>query len=210
MTENLAIWKKLSKPPLSALKEIKGGRLAGKHDINPTWRMQAVTELFGPCGIGWKYTIDRIWTEPGTEGQVCAFAIVSVYIKSGEVWSEAIPGTGGSMLIAKEKAGPYTSDEAFKMATTDALSVAFKALGVAAEIYLGNFDGSKYASDPSSGNGYISPEQAKAIHDLLTETQSDLMKFLVYAKTDAVERIAAADFQKLHAALLRKKAEVKA
>ena len=52
------------------------------------------------------------------------------------------------MLIAKEKAGLYTSDEAYKMAVTDALSVALKALGVAADIYLGNFDGSKYKTPP--------------------------------------------------------------
>lgn len=35
------------------------------------------------------------------------------------------------------------------MAMTDALSVAFKAVGVAADIYLGNYDGSKYLRDLS-------------------------------------------------------------
>jgi hypothetical protein len=142
---NMKFWKIASKPPTQALKLIGAGRLKGRHDINPVWRMQIMTEHFGQCGEGWKYTIDRLWTEPGTDGQVCAFALVSVYTKEKDTsWSDPIPGIGGSMLIAKEKAGLYTSDEAFKMAVTDALSVAFKSLGVAAEIYLGNFDGSKY------------------------------------------------------------------
>ncbi|MFH4181117.1 hypothetical protein WDA55_23970, partial [Acinetobacter baumannii] len=35
-------------------------------------------------------------------------------------------------------------DEGYKKAVTDALGVAFKAIGVAADVYLGNFDGSKY------------------------------------------------------------------
>lgn len=150
---NMSIWEQLRQPPKSALKEIKAGRLSGKTDINPQWRMQAMTEVFGPCGIGWKYTIDRLWTEPGAEGQVCAFALVSVYTLDADrmdyngimgVWSQPIQGIGGSMLIAKEKSGLYTSDEAYKMAVTDALSVALKALGVAADVYLGNYDGSKY------------------------------------------------------------------
>ena len=41
------------------------------------------------------------------------------------------------MLIAKEKNGLHCNDEAFKMATTDALSVASKHIGVAASVYMG-------------------------------------------------------------------------
>ena len=106
--------------------------------------MKALTEQFGACGKGWKYSIDKLWTEPGVDGQVFAFSQVSLYWKIGEVWSDAIPGIGGSMLIDMERNGLHLNDEAFKMATTDALSVAMKALGVAADIYLGLFDGSKY------------------------------------------------------------------
>ena len=60
-------------------------------------------------------------------------------------WSDAIPGTGGSSLVAMERSGAYVSDEAYKMALTDALSVAMKSLGVAADVYyskdkVGQFD----------------------------------------------------------------------
>lgn len=144
MTENLKIWDKLKTPPAAALKEIQAGRMKGKTDINPQWRIKAMTEVFGPVGIGWKYSIDKLWTEPGSDNQICAFALVSVYVKNDDVWSDAVPGSGGSMLIAKEKNGLFTSDEAFKMATTDALSVALKAIGVAADVYMGIMDGSKY------------------------------------------------------------------
>lgn len=151
----IAIYDKLAKPEAAALKQITGGRLKGKTDINPQWRYKAMTEMFGLCGIGWKYTIDRQWVEPGAAGESMAFVNVSVYIKHGGQWSEAIPGTGGSTLIAKEKEAMYNSDEAFKMATTDALSVALKMLGVASAIYAGQWDGTKYigqGDQPSTTN----------------------------------------------------------
>jgi hypothetical protein len=141
---SIKIYDKLSKPDPLSLKPITGGRLKGKTDINPQWRYRAMTEMFGLCGIGWKYTIDRQWTEPGANGEVLAFVNISVYVKHDGMWSEAIPGTGGSTLIAKEKESMYNSDEAFKMATTDALSVAMKMLGVASAIYAGQWDGTKY------------------------------------------------------------------
>lgn len=146
-TTNLNIWMAVEKPPKSALKTIKGGRLSGMTDINPQWRYRIMTEQFGLCGEGWTYDIVRLWTEPGTDGQVMAFAQVGLRIKRGEHWSEPIPGLGGSAMIAKESGGLRSSDEAYKMALTDALSVAMKMLGVGSAIYEGRFDGSKYTEE---------------------------------------------------------------
>ena len=145
-------WEKVSRPPESALKKIAGGRLKGFTDINAMWRIQAMTEAYGPCGVGWKEEIVKFWTEPCPDGQVLAFCEIKLYIKDdSSEWSSPIPGIGGSMMIAKEANGLYASDECYKMAHTDALSVAMKALGVGAEIYLGYWDGSKYItqSDPA-------------------------------------------------------------
>jgi hypothetical protein len=152
MSDHMKYWNAVKQPPASALKEIKGGRLSGMTDIKPQWRYQAMTENFGPCGIGWKFTIDKLWTEQGSEGQLVAFANVSLYVRNELIpgcnaWSDAIPGNGGSMLVAKEKNGPHTSDEAYKMAITDALSTAMKLLGVAADVYMGNWDGSKFREE---------------------------------------------------------------
>jgi hypothetical protein len=144
MADNMRIWNEVARPPESALKKITGGRLNGKTDINPQWRMKAMTEQFGPCGEGWGYTIEKLWTEPSGD-EVAAFALVTVWYESRE---NKVPGIGGSMLLAKESGGLRTNDEAFKMATTDALSVALKAIGVAADIYAGLWDGSKYKDGP--------------------------------------------------------------
>lgn len=138
------IWNKVAEPPATALKKIGGGKLSGKTDINPQWRLKALTQAFGPCGDGWKYTIDKLWHETGPDGRVMAFALVSLYYKQNQQWSEAIPGIGGNMMADIEKGNLVSSDECYKMAVTDALSVACKALGVASAIYEGNWDGSKY------------------------------------------------------------------
>jgi len=141
---NKDIWDKFKQPPKHALKTIGGGRLKGMTDINPQWRLEAMTEAFGPCGIGWKYEIVELWPIHLDSGEATAFSKINLYIKHNGEWSEPIPGIGGSMLVAKETSGLKTSDEAYKMATTDALSVAMKALGIAADIYAGLWDGSKY------------------------------------------------------------------
>ena len=144
----MKVYDALKRPPVDALKKIGGGRLSGMTDINPQWRYTAMTEQFGVCGIGWKYTIDRLWTETMPDGQIMSFANVSVYIKSGESWSDPIPGNGGSMLYEKEKSGMHASDEGYKMAITDAMGTAMKMLGVAGDIYAGRWDGSKYKDKP--------------------------------------------------------------
>jgi hypothetical protein len=138
---NLENWKKVSTPPAWAKKNISDGRMKGMTDINPQWRLMAMTETYGVCGIGWKYTIDRKWLEKGgDEDKLCAFVDVSLFIYDSprDRWSEAIPGTGGNVYTTKESSGKvHTSDECFKMALTDALSVAMKALGVGADVYCG-------------------------------------------------------------------------
>lgn len=140
---NLWLYQRVCSPPEEALKKIEAGRMKGKTDINPMWRLKTLTEQFGPCGIGWKYEIVRQWTEAATTGETAAFCNILLYFKQDGAWSDGIPGTGGSAFIAKEKSGMYVSDECYKMALTDAISVACKALGVAGDIYWQN-DPSKY------------------------------------------------------------------
>ncbi len=134
--ENLEIYNKLRECPEEALRPIAAGRLKGKSDINPMWRIKAMTEIFGPCGIGWWYTIDKQWLEHGSGADVAAFCNITLYYKTkSREASHGIPGTGGSAFVQTERNGPFTSDECFKMALTDAISVAAKSLGVAADVY---------------------------------------------------------------------------
>ena len=51
--ENMEVYNKVRQVPQNAQKQIQAGRLKGMTDINPQWRIEKLTEVFGPCGIGW-------------------------------------------------------------------------------------------------------------------------------------------------------------
>lgn len=143
MEDNLNYYNKLKVVPDTAKKQIAAGRLRGFTDINPMWRIKVLTENFGVCGFGWRYEITRYSLETGGNGEIAAFITINLFVKINSVWSAAIPGVGGSSFVANEQKGLYTSDECFKMALTDALSVACKALGIGADVYFEK-DRSKY------------------------------------------------------------------
>lgn len=144
--ENMTIFRQLATTPAEARKTIRGGRLNGFTDINPMWRIKALTEAFGPCGIGWYIDITDTHLETYGE-EVKAFATVNLYIKVDGEWSKPITGMGGSAFVAKERSGPYVSDECFKMAVTDAIGSACKLLGMSADIFY-QADRTKYTADP--------------------------------------------------------------
>ena len=157
MCANLELYNKFRACPPEAQKPINAGRLKGKTDINPMWRLKMLTEVFGPCGFGWTLRIVRTWIEDsrvGSEEKTANVEIELRYKMNGE-WSEPIPGIGGAMFVEQERNGIHTDDECFKKAFTDAISVACKALGIAADIYFAKDPDSKY---PTGSPESIAPE----------------------------------------------------
>ena len=141
---NLDLYNKVREVPQEAQKTIGAGRLKGMTDINPMWRIKSLTEQFGACGIGWYTEVTKQWIEDcGNEKVACVN--INLYIKVDGEWSKPIFGTGGSKLSTSERSGVYVSDECFKMAYTDAISVACKSLGMGADVYW-NKDRTKYSA----------------------------------------------------------------
>ena len=157
--DKLSIYNQLRTVPDEAKKQIAAGRLKGMTDINPMWRIKRLTETFGPCGIGWWYEITNKWIEVDENtSQKAGFVDINLYYRdpdSGET-SKPIPGTGGASFVAQEKNGPYLSDEVFKMALTDAISVACKALGMGADVYWDR-DATKYDNGVSQQPKEVKP-----------------------------------------------------
>lgn len=147
--ENLHYYNLLKDVPEDALKEIKAGDLKGYSDINPQWRIKAFTDVFGIIGIGWYYEVKNKWLEKSGE-TICAFADIDLYIKVDGEWSKPINGHGGNKFsyITNQNKNKV-NDECWKMAITDALSVAMKQIGVGGDVYEGKSD-SKYMSPKSS------------------------------------------------------------
>jgi hypothetical protein len=173
--QGIKLYKQNAQPPKEALKEIKAGRLRGMTDIKPQWRIQALTEQYGLCGIGWKYDIANFWTNDASDDQVVVSVFIKLFVKVDGEWSDPIPGLGGSMLINKESKGLYTSDEAYKMALTDAISVASKAIGIASNIYLGYSD-TKYIEDNSGDKPTLPEDRFQKVIEILRGDDSDKKK----------------------------------
>jgi len=164
--EAAKIYEALSRPPQTALRQINAGNLKGKTDINPQWRYEIMTKTFGLVGIGWKYEVQKLWTETGASGEILAFAQVAVYVRDPDTkeWSDAIVGIGGSKLINKFSKGLESNDEGYKMAVTDAFSTSLKMIGVAADIYAGRWDGSKYKDDDAQMSPAAQQERNNAMN----------------------------------------------
>ena len=161
--DNLAIYNQVRSVPAEACKTIQGGRLNGFTDINPMWRLKILTETFGPCGFGWWYEVtDKRIEEDIITKQKSAFVDILLYVKWQSEVSRPIPGTGGASFVSNTRSGPYMSDECFKMALTDAISVAAKALGVGADIYF-SADRSKY-SIPASPPAEPPPQSSDGMY----------------------------------------------
>lgn len=151
---NLDIYEAGRAVPAEAQKQFNNGKFSGT-DINPMWRIKKLTEIFGPCGIGW-YVGDVVEHYEDHGDMTIAVVNLNLYVKYEGEWSKPIYGTGGNVVVRRGN----VSDEAYKMAYTDALSVACKALGIGADIYYAK-DATKY-SEADAANGEAARQQRAA------------------------------------------------
>lgn len=158
--KNLEIYNSLKSVPKEFTKEIQAGRLKGMTDIKPQWRLLRLTEVFGACGFGWKIQNLKFTYQQGKEHEIVCNCYLEFLYKLNNEWSEPIPAIGGSKLTTLERNGAYVSDEAEKMAYTDAISVATKMIGLASDIYMGY--GSKYSNEETKSNKPILNENTEA------------------------------------------------
>ena len=145
LTINMRFYSRVMSTPKEAQRSFNNGSFSGT-DINPMYRIQRLTELFGPVGFGWwTQNVRYDFVESPDTKETSVFCELDLYIKdpeTGEV-SQPIYGIGGNTYIKQWKSGPKASDEAKKMAYTDALGIACKAIGIGHDIWYAN-DKTKY------------------------------------------------------------------
>lgn len=149
----MKIYNAVRSVPKEAQKSFNNGRFSGT-DINPMWRIKTLTEQFGPAGVGWY--IDQVTFEDKVvAGETITICQLNLYVKVDGEWSRPIFGVGGNRTCTTKANGDkLVSDEAEKMAYTDAISVACKALGIGADIY--------YEKDTTKYTAYQEEPKAKA------------------------------------------------
>lgn len=145
MSHNLDLWKAVEKTPTAHTKAITGKPYSGTSP-KPYYLVQKATEMFGPCGIGWGYSIhERV--EDGAPGEKLHIAHVKLWYewngKRGEV--EHVGQTMFSGVRSNGK--PYTDEDAPKKSVTDALVKALSMIGFAGDIFMGRYDDSKYVNE---------------------------------------------------------------
>lgn len=168
---NTRIWDALSKTDPKHTKPFKrAGGFQGTA-IKPIWMTKRMTEMFGPAGTGWG--MDKPQFEVVNAGEeILVFCTVGLWYNDD--YGRFVYGVGGDKVLGKNKYGPFTNDEAFKAAYTDALSNAMKQIGLGADIHMGLFDDEKYVREtareyangntpPSNGNGHAEDEDVEAL-----------------------------------------------
>ena len=191
---NLSIYERVRSVPKEAKKEIEAGRLKGKNDINPMWRIKKLTEVFGPAGFGWYTEIVRTRTEASESGEMAVFVDIHLFVKKDGEWRKPIYGNGGNRLVANEKKYengqqvyvPFLDDDAYKKAYTDAISVAAKALGIGADVYFEK-DITKYDSQPQAVQQQAQPAAPPVLPKLTSRSAQwkSAVAFTASLKDDA-------------------------
>jgi hypothetical protein len=178
VSNNLELWNKLGKTDPAHTKGFtRGGGFKGTA-IKPIYTEQKMTEIFGPCGVGWGFSQPQFQVVPGSDGQVAVYCWLALWINYEGKVSAEIPGVGGDMVVIKQQSGLRTNDEAFKAAFTDAIGNAMKHIGMSADVHMGRFDDSKYVNElRAEGNGpgaFTTPEPRAKGRALYKIIEADL------------------------------------
>ena len=143
---NKALWDRAFVTDPAAVKPITGKQYSG-NSPKPYWIVSRLTDEFGPCGIGWGFTIINERFERFSDTDSLHIACVRFWYlfdgKRGEL--EQIGQTKGSYMSA---GGKFILDEdAPKKSVTDALVKCASYLGFAGDIFSGRWDDSKYVAE---------------------------------------------------------------
>lgn len=146
MTKRMDLWRAVEHTPPSHTKQITGKAYSGTSP-KPHYLVMKATETFGPCGIGWGFTVLSERIEDGAGGDKLHIAHVRVwYIWDGQ--KGVVEHIGGTPFSGTRKSGAsYIDEDAPKKSVTDALVKALSMIGFAADIFIGRYDDSKYVAE---------------------------------------------------------------
>lgn len=144
--DNMNLWNRVSKTDPDAVKPITGKQYSG-NSPKPYYIVRRLTEEFGPCGIGWGFTILNERMERLSETDVLHVAVVRFWFKQGEQRGELEQIGQTKAVYEKSKGGLMVDEDAPKKSVTDALVKCASYLGFAGDIFSGRWDDSKYVAE---------------------------------------------------------------
>lgn len=139
---NKELWNRAFTTDPRAVKPITGKQYKG-NSPNPYWIVERLTDEFGPCGIGWGFTILSERMERLTERDVLHIAAVRMWYELNGKRGE-FEQIGQTKAVYESKNGTIVDEDAPKKSVTDALVKCASYLGFAGDIFSGMWDDSKY------------------------------------------------------------------
>ena len=168
---NKDLWNRVCTTDPKAVKEITGKQYRG-NSPKPYWIVERLTEEFGPCGIGWGFTITNERMERLSPDDVLHVAVVDFWYKLGaEVGHiQQVGQTKATYMSSKDKL--VVDEDAPKKSVTDALVKCASYIGFAGDIFAGRWDDSKYVAQANAeyrakeAEAKATPADAKALDEL--------------------------------------------
>ncbi|WP_312141271.1 hypothetical protein [Stutzerimonas nitrititolerans] len=157
MPGNLNIWESVQKTDPKFTKEYTGpGGFTGTA-VNAQYLAMRATEVFGPCGTGWGYSVLEERFDIGgplTNKEGAVLANAQVHTLKVELWYIGADGErktvmhyGHTPFVTQNKFGIATDFEAPKKSLTDAIGKCLSQLGFSADIRLGLYDDIHYVNE---------------------------------------------------------------
>lgn len=134
---NLDLWNSVEKTNPKHTKKVTFGRAITA--IDPYHQMKNATEKFGPVGIGWGWTVEKVEYTPTNEIALLVRLWHTEKTNTFDQWGQA------SLYI--DKAEQKKDTDCFKKATTDGVTKCLSLIGFNADIFLGKFEDNKYIQE---------------------------------------------------------------
>ena len=190
---NTRIWDQVNVTDPSATKNFTGmGGFKGTA-IKPTYLMRKATEVFGPCGEGWGWTVleDRFdegaplqaptkeWPEaPRINAKLHTLKIQLWYLgKDGQKCT--VEHYGHTPFVLLQGGKIITDWEAAKKSLTDAIGKCLQPLGFAADIHMGMFDDAAYVETVRDEVAMTKAEDKVAEEERQKQERLDYIKSVV-------------------------------
>lgn len=135
--DNLDLWNSVEKTNPKHTKKVTFGRAITA--IDPYHQMKNATEKFGPVGIGWGWTVEKVEYTPTNDIALLVRLWHTEKTNTFDQWGQA------SLYI--DKAEQKKDTDCFKKATTDGVTKCLSLIGFNADIFLGKFEDNKYIQE---------------------------------------------------------------
>jgi len=190
---NTRIWDQVDVTDPSATKNFTGmGGFKGTA-IKPTYLMHKATEVFGPCGEGWGWTVleDRYddgapLQAPTKEWPDAPLIHAKLHTLKVQLWYLGKDGQkctveqyGHTPFVYLQQGKILTDWEVAKKSLTDAIGKCLQPLGFAADIHMGLFDDANYVDAVRDEVAITKAEDRVAEEERQKQERLDYIKSVV-------------------------------